>query len=188
MKKALLPAAIFALLVAAPGLRAQLLTNFGNNATDGGSWTYTPGTSTISGTEGIGDSIFGTPLNFNLGANRFLQLSGNASTAPAGSFTITIEDNLGHTAIAHYVWTQFVGGSTQNKPIEFTTFNFNNVVGWSLDSGGSLESVVASFSQLRAVAVPESSAWAACTAGLLAAWIGRRELRKRRLVAIRIRC
>jgi len=177
------PPVLLAMCVAfacAANLPAQIITTFGNSATNGGNWTYTPATSTISGTEGLGDLIFGTPITMNLGANRSLQLTGNATVAPAGSFTISLVDNIGNTAIAQYTWAQFVGGATANKPIQFSTFDFGNVASWSLDSGGSLQSVNASFSQLLAV-VPEPSAYAACFAAFLGLWIVRREIRRRRV-------
>jgi hypothetical protein len=177
--------AAFVLLACAAGLQAQTLTTFGNTATNGGSWTYTPATSTISGTEGPGDLIFGTPLTSSIGANRYLQLTGNATTAPAGSFTITLEDNASHFASVHYAWTDFTGGATLAHPIEFTTFNFTNITAWSLDSGSSLQAVNASFSQMMAVAVPEPSLYAVCAAGFLVMWIIRREVRKRGLIPVR---
>lgn len=45
---------ILLLILGAASARAQLITTFGNAAENGGSWTYAPATSMISGTEGFG--------------------------------------------------------------------------------------------------------------------------------------
>jgi hypothetical protein len=165
--------AAFALLAA--GLQAQTLTLFGNTATKSGTWTYTPATSTISGFEDPGNLIFGSPQTIDIGSNRYLQLTGNATTAPAGSFTITLEDNADHLATALFSWSEFTGDATLTMPIEFTTFNFSNITGWSLDSGGTGQPVNASFSQLSAVsAVPEPATWLLAAIGFLVWGIRRR--------------
>jgi hypothetical protein len=175
--------AILLLLLSLSGARgAVLITNFGFDATNGGSWTYTPATSTISGTEGPGDLIFGTPANLDLGSDRWISLSGNATTAPAGSFTITLEDNIGQTATAEFQWTQFTGGSTRTQALSYTSFDFAHVVGWSLDSGASFQAVNASFSQLTVVTVPEPSTCLLLLGGMAiagkAASLRRKEHRK----------
>lgn len=139
---------------------AQLITTFGNTAENGGFWNYNPATSTITGTEGFGDLIFGAPANASLlTGNTYISLTGSAVTAPAGSFSVVLEDGEGNLAAAGFLWSAFSSGpQTVQAQLSFSTFDFDNVVGWSLVSGGSLQPVDASFSQMSAVsAVPEPS-------------------------------
>jgi uncharacterized protein (TIGR02597 family) len=153
-------------------LATIVITDFGATATKFGGWTYTPATSTISGTEGLADSLFGATQTPNLDTPVALRLAATATTAPSGSFVITIEDNVGKIATSQFLWSEFVGGSTQTK--SFTTvdagFNFTNVVGWSLDSGGSVQPINVSFSQLSAVPIPEPASVLLLVGGLLVVW------------------
>jgi hypothetical protein len=166
MKNWMEAVALFACVSASQA--AVVITNFGATASSGGSWTYTPGTSTISGTEGPGDLIFGVPNNLNIAGNIYIQLTGTVITAPAGSFTVTLEDTSFNQAIATFQWSSFTGGGpvTVVKPLVFTTFDFTSLGQWSLDSGGSFQPVNASFSTMSATtAVPEPSTYAMLALG-----------------------
>lgn len=176
LKKLLLTSA---LLLGAAAAHAQVLTTFGNSAEDGGpTWNYDPLTSTISGTEGFGDLIYGAPFtSVLLGGNTFISLTGSATIVPAGSFSVVLEDSAAELAFATFLWSDFASGpQTVQAALSFTAFNFNDVVGWSLISGGSLQQVEASFSGMSAVPEP-SAAILVGLAGLLAA-------RRRRAVRV----
>ncbi len=175
--KNLLAAAFVTLAISSSN--GQMITNFGANATNGGTWTYTPGTSTISGTEGFGDLIFGAPLSLDISGATGLSLTANAATAPTGAFFIIIEDSVFAQASAIFTWSDFTGGNTVQATFSTVTpgFNFSNLSGWSLVSGASLQPINVSVNSLSAVAVPEPSSTAALAVlSLLAAVIvhGRR--------------
>lgn len=139
--------------------RAQLITTFGNSAANGGfTWDYDPVTSTISGTEGTGDLIYGSPEVASLSESSVsISLTGSASVIPFGSFNVILEDASANLAAAEFLWSSFAGGwQTVQASLVFTTFDFANVVGWVLVSGASSQPVNASFSQMSAV--PEPSA------------------------------
>jgi hypothetical protein len=152
---------------------AQILTSFGASASNGGTWSYNSVTSTISGTESSGDLIYGTP-NFSAYSGALsLQLTANATTAPTGTFTITLEDNSANLAVATYSWADFIGGATKTSAFSFGTFNFGNIVGWTLDSGGSSQAINVSLSNATAV-VPEPATWAFLAFGLTTVMVLRR--------------
>jgi hypothetical protein len=147
------------LLLSAMASQAQLITTFGSSATNGGfTWDYDPNTSTISGTEGFGDLIYGTPETTSLlGSSVYISLTGSATVIPAGSFNIVLEDSSANLASATFLWSSFGSGpQTVQAALVFTTFDFSDVAGWALVSGASLQPVDASFSQMSAV--PEPSA------------------------------
>lgn len=149
------------LLASTLACHAQLITTFGSSAENGGSWNYDPNTSTISGTEGFGDLLYGSPDNASLLAgNTYISLTGYATTIPAGVFYVTLEDADGNSAIATFLWSSFAAGpQTVLAELSYTTFDFNEVTFWNLVSGSSLQTVNASFSQMSAAAaVPEPSA------------------------------
>jgi len=149
------------LLASTLACHAQLITTFGLSAENGGSWSYDPNTSTISGTEGFGDLLYGSPENASLlTGNTYISLTGIATTIPAGVFYVTLEDSSGNIATATFLWSSFAAGpQTVQAELNYTTFDFSEVTIWNLVSGSSLQSVNASFSQMSAVAaVPEPSA------------------------------
>lgn len=151
---------VLILLIGAATANAQLITTFGNSAENGGfTWNYDPVTSTISGTEGFGDLIFGAPDNTAfLPGNFSISLTGSATVIPAGSFNIVLEDSSANLAVATFQWSEFGGGiQTAEQVLSFTTFDFNDIVGWALISGGSLQQVEASFSEMSAVPEPSSA-------------------------------
>lgn len=168
------------LTLGAASARAQLITTFGSSAENAGNWIYTPETSTISGNEGLGDVIYGTPENTSfLSGSSFISLTGSVVIAPSGSFHIVLEDSLGNLAGAIFFWSSFTGGMTTiQQQLSYTTFNFDDVVGWALVSGAGLipEPVEASFSEMSAV--PEPSAFTVIgLAGILIAARRRRRVR-----------
>lgn len=178
--------AFLILVLGAPSLHAQLLSIFGNSVSSDGTWSYNSGTSTLTGTETVGNSLFGTPLASSISLGRQIRLTANVTVAPAGSFTITLEDNTGKVATALYQWTLFLGGAAQARPLNFiqSGFNFGSINGISLDSGGSGQALNVTLNEIRAVVpVPEPSTCAVGVAALLALGVLRRELGKRRVLA-----
>jgi hypothetical protein len=168
LKKALLTTF---LVVGGAAANAQILTTFGSTAEDGGpTWDYDPQTSTISGTEGFGDLIYGAPATpILLTGNTMISLTGSATIVPAGTFTVVLEDSAAELAFATFLWSDFASGPrTVAVALSYSASNFEEVVGWSLVSGGSLQQVEASFSEMSAV--PEPSVFALIgLAGLVAA-------------------
>jgi hypothetical protein len=105
MKNKIMPQllVVFSILVVSSQiLPGQIITNFGSNANNGGGWTYTSGTSTITGTEGLGDLLFGTPLSLSYSGATHFSLTANVSTAPTGTFSFSLEDNTGKVASASF--------------------------------------------------------------------------------------
>lgn len=169
-------AIVFGLILSALACQAQLITTFGTSAENGGfTWNYDSSTSTISGTEGFGDLLYGSPENASLlGGNIYISLTGSATVIPAGSFNVTLEDSLGNIATATFLWSSFASGpQTIQAALSYTTFNFEEVAFWNLVSGASLQPVNASFSQMSAVAVPEPSAFV-LVGGAALFFVGRR--------------
>jgi hypothetical protein len=181
MTRRLLLLAGLVVLAGTASLKAQTISLFGNAATGSG-WSYNPATSTINGLDSAGNVVFGSPANIDLGSNRYISLTGNATTAPLGTFTITLEDDASHLVSAQFKWADFSGGGTTKiSAINVSgTFNFAHITGWTLDAGGSQQAVTASFSQLSAVAaIPEPSTALTGLAGLVVVGFAlRRRLKK----------
>lgn len=150
-------------LFAAVAQAAQLVTNFGATAENGGSWVWTPGTSTLTGTEGAGDLIFGAPLTNSFLDFSVISVTATATTAPNFGFNVVFEDSNFNTATANFNWLDFVGGNTVTSAVVIQPgFNKNNVVGWSLFSGGSAASINVVLTSITAgSAIPEPSTAAA---------------------------
>ncbi|MDX2079494.1 MAG: PEP-CTERM sorting domain-containing protein [Terrimicrobiaceae bacterium] len=156
---------------------AVLITDFGPSATNGGSWSYNPATSTLSGIEGLGDLIFGSPSFADIGSNGQLSLTANVTTAPAAGFTVVLEDASFVTATATFDWADFIGGQTVvANLVPSIGFDSSNIVGWSLFSGGSGGSINATLDTLSAV--PEPTTWALAALGATSVLV----LRRRRQV------
>lgn len=174
-------AAAFAVLSMGQVVSGQVvITNFGANASnDGIGWTYTSGTSTISGTEVFGSYLYGTPINSNISGATQLSITANVTTDPLSNFTVTLEDSGGKTALATFDWTSFLGGAT--VAVAFTSvdplFNYN-ITNWSLDSGSSGNAIGVSFTSLSAVTIPEPSTYALLALGAGAIGIMVRRRRK----------
>ncbi len=173
-------AAALAIVLGFHAAHAQVfvITNFGDSATNDGTWFYDPVTSTISGLDSNGSFIFGTSQTVDLSTDRVVQLTANATTVPAGAatFTITLTDSDDNTAVATFNWSSFSGSSTTvAKPLDYGTFDFSHVSSWSLDSGNSGSMVNISFSQLSAAAaVPEQSTCLLLNCGASVLWLGSR--------------
>lgn len=171
MKKLFAPALI---AISVASLNAQILTNFGEEAFNGGSWAYSPGTSTISGTDGFGDLIYGTPVSLDITGAVGFSLTANATTAPSGSFHIIVEDDEFLAISAIFFWSDFVGGATVQK--SFATvdpgFDFANISGWTLVSGGSTQPIAITMNALSAI--PEPATWVLIAAPLGAVMAFRR--------------
>lgn len=165
------------------------LSTFGSSVSADG-WTWTAGTSTISGTDASGAAIAPnefSPVNLttlsNYGgnpANLRLEITGFVTTSPGGAFTITLEDNLARTSVTPFTWSSFgLTSSTVVNPVTVVSpFNWNNVVGWTLDAGGTGNSVNATFTSMNVTAIPEPSTYAMLALGGLA--LGGYAIRRRR--------
>lgn len=147
------------------------LSTFGSSVSADG-WTWTAATSTVSGNDTSGAAIapnsfsavnLTTLDNYNSSpANLRLTLTGFVTTSPGGAFTISLEDNLGRISATPFTWASF-GSSSSNvtNPVTVVSpFNWNNVVGWTLDAGGSSNLVNATFTSMDISAIPEPSTYA----------------------------
>ena len=157
-----------------------VITNFHSSAASDpsspmvGHWSYDSTTSTLAGTEGAGDSLFGDSENMDLGSPTALSLTANATAAPGGlnGFTITLEDINGKFATADFLWSSFSGGATVDQSLDIEpNFDFSHQVQWNIASGGSGEAIDIMFSSL--VAIPEPGSLALVATGLIFAWRAR---------------
>lgn len=167
------------------------LSTFGNNV-EGDVWNWTPGTSTVSGNDAGGALLFPTegafaPVNLTTlnnysgnPANLLLNITGFVTTSPGGAFTLTLEDSASNLSATPFTWASFTtSSSTVSVPINVTpSFLWNNVVGWTLDAGGTGNPVNATFTSLDVTAVPEPSTYALLALSGLA--IGGYLIRRRR--------
>ncbi len=155
------------------------LSSFGSSV-EGDAWTWTPATSTVSGSDAAGAVLFPssfsavnlTNLNNYAGspANLRLTLTGFVTTSPGGAFTISLEDGLGNVSATPFLWSAFTTtSSTVTNPVTVVSgFQWNNVVAWTLDSGGTGNTVNATYTSLQVTAVPEPSTYALLALGGLA--------------------
>jgi len=160
--------AVFVMLIAFTSLsKAQLVTNFGASAIAGGTWVYTPGTSSLSGTEAGGDLLFNTtPLVLNLTGSSQIRITANVTTAPGGGFTFVLQDAQNDEVQAAFDWSSFVGGATITSNLSINAlFNYGDVVGWNLSGGGSGLAIAATLTSATAV-IPEPSTYALLALGL----------------------
>ena len=192
MKFSHIAAVTLALLLGLHVANAQVivLSNFGDSAAGFGSWTYNPTTSTLSGSEGFGgNSLFGTPITADIGTDRYIQLSANATVVPPGAATFTITlgdgDSVSNSAIATFKWSDFIGGATITQPLAYTTFNFSALSTWSLASGTTNDSLNISFTNLSAV--PEPSTYLLMLGGLSVLWFVNRRRSQLALRPVAIR-
>jgi len=170
--------ALLTFLLLVHGTSAQIITNFGTAAGDDGLWSYNPVTSTISGTETLGAVLFGTSENISLAGSSGVELTLNVATSPGGGFSVSIYDNVGLEALVDgFTWSAFSGGAsiTRSYTNIQSGFNFNNVVDWNLNSGGSGNPMTATFDSIAAV--PEPSTWVLLAGGLAIILLLRRRRR-----------
>jgi hypothetical protein len=167
-----LSALLLALLIqTASAVSSINLTLFGSSVA-GDVWTWTAGTSTVSGTDTGGATLYADPPfgganlttldNYSGPSSLKLTLTGFVTTAPTGAFSITLEDNVGNLSVTPFLWASYgVSSSTVTNPVTVASpFNWNNVAGWTLDAGGSGNAVNATFTSLNVTAVPEPSTYA----------------------------
>jgi hypothetical protein len=181
-KKTHIIAAFLYFVVVAQFAAAQSIINlstFGDTVSASG-WTWTPGTSTVSGSDALGAAIAPdafSPVDLttldNYGsdpANLRLEITGFVTTSPGGAFTITLEDDLSQTTSTSFLWSSFGSSSSSviNPITVVTPFNWNNIIGWTLDAGGTGNSVNATFTSMNVTAVPEPSTYALLAIGGLA--------------------
>jgi hypothetical protein len=180
---------LLALACPADAVTAIDLSSFGSSV-EGDAWTWTPATSTISGSDAGGALLFPssfspvdfTTLNNYAGnpANLLLTLTGFVTTSPGGAFTISLEDGLGNVSATPFLWSAFTTTSSTvtNSVTLVSGFQWNNVVGWTLDAGGTGNAVNATYTSLQATAVPEPSTYALLAMGGVA--LGGYIVRRRR--------
>jgi len=172
MMKTSIPLAALAIFVNVAN--AQLITDFGLNANDGGGWTYSAGTSTLTGTEQAGDLIFGSTSFLNYSGVTGITLDLNVTMAPNSGLTFILQDSEGDEVSATFDWNDFIGGATANSSLSINPlFDYANVIGWNLVGGGSGSLINATLDSATAV-VPEPTTLALLTGSLTLGLILRR--------------
>lgn len=146
---------------------ATLITTFGTQARSSGGWTYNSGTSTITGVEAGGALLYNSSsLSLDLSSETSdvgllqLNLTGLVPTKPFGVFNITLTDSEGVEARWDFDWSSFSSSSstlTANNAGAGSGFNLASIVDWNLNSGGSDDSINATFTRLEAIPEPSSA-------------------------------
>ncbi|MFM8719191.1 MAG: PEP-CTERM sorting domain-containing protein, partial [Chthoniobacterales bacterium] len=96
---------------------------------------------------------------------------------------VTLEGGSGKYATTLFDWASFTGLSSTvtvavNSAGAVPGFEWNNIIGWTWDSGGSGGTINATITELTATAVPEPSTYALLALSGLA--IGGYAMRRRR--------
>lgn len=155
--------------------------------------SYDPSTSTITGTEVAGGLLYPTiftPVNLTTldnynsdPANLRLSLSSFRTTPTIGNFSVTLEGGVGKYVSTVFSWGAFNTSTSTviaaiNPDNADSGFEWNNIVGWTWDSGGSGSSINATFTSLDVAAIPEPSTYALLALSGLA--LGGYVIRRRR--------
>lgn len=174
--KSLLAASLLSLLSlhASFGQASISLSTFGTSV-EPDLLTYNGATSTITGTEVSGGLLYPStfaPVNLTLldnynsnPANLRLNLTGLRSAPTTGNFSVTLEGGSGKFVTTLFDWASFTTSSSTvtvavNSGGAMPGFEWNNIIGWTWDSGGSGAAINATFTELTATAVPEPSTYA----------------------------
>lgn len=175
--KTIIPSLLILLISCSHGLRAQLITNFGPEASVDFGWSWNPGTSTLSGTEGAGDVLYGETLSANFVGASMITITANVTSAPNAGFSFALVDDTEKLLVATFDWLDFAGGATVSSPISYADagFNYAGVTGWNLISGGSNSPISATL--ISAAVIPEPSTYAAFAGGTM---LGLALIRRRR--------
>jgi hypothetical protein len=181
MKKILLTlsSALVLGLSSAHAVSSITLTTFGSSM-EADLLTYNSATSTISGTEVLGGVLYPgsfSPVNLttldNYGgnpSNLLLNLTGFATAPTTGGFSVTLEGGSGKYVATTFNWNSFTStSSTVSVPVNVagadSGFEWNNIVGFTWDSGGSGSAINATYTNLTVSAVPEPSTYALMALG-----------------------
>jgi hypothetical protein len=144
------------------------ISNFGNSAFVDEGWTYNSGSSSLSGQEGLGNLIYGTPLTVDFTGIIAISLTANvtAGSAPANGFTFLLLDGQDDSVTAVFDWSQFIGGATVEANISANPlFDFANVTTWNLVGGSSNSPIAVTLTNVSGVTpVPEPSSYSTVAA------------------------
>jgi hypothetical protein len=166
-------------LSSAHAVSSITLTTFGSSM-EADLLTYNSETSTITGTEVLGGVLYPgsfTPVNLttldNYGGdptNLRLNLTGFATAPTTAGFFVTLEGGLGKYVSTSFNWNSFTTtSSTVSVPVNVdgadAGFEWNNIVGFTWDSGGSGAAINATYTNLTVTAVPEPSTYALMALG-----------------------
>lgn len=144
---------------------AQQITTFGNNAFSDFGWVWNGGANSVTGIEGTGNVLYGETLFQNYTGINAITLTASVSVAPNAGFQFVLLDNTDKQLVASFDWLDFAGGATVTSTVSSVDvgFNYSNVIGWNLVSGGSNASINAIITNALAAnsAIPEPSTAAA---------------------------
>lgn len=167
-------ALLLALSISSHAVSSINLSTFGASV-DSDLLTYNQLTSTITGAEASGGVLYPvsfTPVNLTLldnynsnPANLRLSLTGFRTAPTAGNFGITLEGGSGKYVTTLFSWASYTSTSSSvlaaiNPSNADPGFEWDNIIGWTWDSGGSGSSINATFTSLDVAAIPEPSTYA----------------------------
>ncbi len=141
MKHTFASAAILAILAAHPASASILLSSFGVTAAPSGSFAYSSGTSTVTGTNSLG-SLAGPTANNDITGFESLEVIALFNTSATGgeNFEVTLFDGSGSdTVTASFGWDSFIGAGPQTVVVPLSSnvsFDPADVVGWNLGATG----------------------------------------------------